>query len=39
MTAGDEPGEPGMVRTETTLADGRYVIFYTFEDEPATGDE
>ncbi|MDB5043257.1 MAG: hypothetical protein JWN27_3983 [Candidatus Eremiobacteraeota bacterium] len=27
--------EPGMIRERTTLPDGRYLIFYTFEDEAA----
>jgi hypothetical protein len=32
--------EPGMIREQTTLPDGRYLIFYTFDDEPAAeGDE
>jgi len=33
--------EPGMIRERTTLPDGRYLIFYTFEDEAAAdaGDE
>jgi hypothetical protein len=32
--------EPGMIREQTTLPDGRYLIFYTFDDEAAAdGDE
>ena len=27
--------EPAMIREQTTLPDGRYLIFYTFEDEAA----
>jgi hypothetical protein len=31
----NDGAEPGMIRERTTLPDGRYLIFYTFEDEAA----
>jgi hypothetical protein len=35
-----EGAEPGMIRERATLPDGRYLIFYTFDDEAADdGDE
>jgi hypothetical protein len=29
----DDDGEPGMTKEEIVLPDGRYLIFYRFEDE------
>jgi hypothetical protein len=31
----DDGAEPGMIRERTRLPDGRYLIFYTFDDEAA----
>jgi hypothetical protein len=31
------PDEPGMVKEEITLPDGRYLIYYTFVDDDAEG--
>jgi hypothetical protein len=30
---GDDDAEPGMIRERATLPDGRYVVFYSFDDD------
>ena len=35
---GDDVAEPGMHKDQITLPDGRYLIYYTFDDDNGDGD-
>ncbi len=39
METNETPHEPEMVRREISMADGRYLLFYTFEPAAAAGSE